>query len=627
MRSSTRCKALAGSLALSLFLGHLKAQPPPAGSGEAIPAIAFFQPPDFYSPALSPNGRFIAFIGRANGHACLFLLERTTGKIQGLFSPGEGQVEYFWWKGDHRVLVAGRGTKGLTYFVQELDSTQPQEIPALKWVPVDWINPLLRDADHVVVAPTYNGRRVTEVDLRTGRDSKFELLEGNDNACVTSVDGELRAFVHRFGESWRIAWRTNARAAWHDCKGNGGIIPFRPVAIDADDHHLLVFAYDQGDTVALMRLDPETDQRTLLVQYPDRDVWEVVRDPGHQVPPVVTSYHYGGDDMQVLDDAARPFYASLARSLPGNCNRWESSSADGSLRVIHSWNAHAAGRYYLFDGNRKILSLLGQIHLDLPPAALAEVRCFTYQTRDDVSEYGYVVLPTKAQAAPPLLVLTTDHVGEPAEPGRDFNQLAQFFASRGIAVARFAVRGTHGFGRKFEKAGDFQFAGCLVWDAEDGVRHLAQAGLVDGKRVSVIGWSVGGLIALRMASSSPLFRAVAIVNSWADFPAEDVSWLTSSEASRDTLLEQLGGVKAVYKITHQLDPATFLGSLTAPVFVAYSSWYDRTPEEAGRLCGSFRRFKKPYEWFELDVHSKKRTEAEYEAELYTKIAEFLKRTL
>lgn len=621
--------ALAGSLMLALLLGRLDAQTPPPGSTNVIPAVAFFEPPDFYAPALSPNGQFIGFIGRIKGHACLFTLDRTSGKIQGLFSPGQGQVERFWWKGDHRVLIAARG-QSLEYFVQEVDGL-PRNIQSLKWVNPECINPLPRDIDHVIAFPGRYGSRVMVYDLRTGKEKTVETLQGDENDCVTSLGGELRAVTLHIRQNWRVRWRSSAKAPWHECKGKGDSLPFRPFAIDADDRHLLVFGYDQGDTMAVMRLDPDSDQRTLVVQYPDCDVREVIISSGCQVPTCVTSYRFGGDESQVLDEGAKPFYASLVRSLPGLSSRWISSSADGNLRIVYSWSGRDAGRYYLFDSNRKTLALLGERQFDLPSAAMGEVRPFTYKTRDAVSESGYVVLPAKAQPRPPLLVMPMQFVGESADPGRDFNRLAQFFASRGFAVVNFAVRGSFGFGRQFEKAGDFQVDGKIVQDIEDGVNYLAKEGLVDGKRVGILGWEEGGLIALRMAASSTHFGAVAIVNSPDSFDVRNVSLLTSSRAPRDAIIDQLGGGREIYeKFTRVLDPEASVKSLTVPAFVAYSSWFDSTPIAAGRIRSYFERFKKPYEWYEFDTHLANRPGFEpcqYEAKLYTKIVDFLQRTL
>lgn len=624
-----RLVGLVGCFVLLASLGNLRAENSGGGPGDAVPAVAFFQPSDFSSPALSPDGRFIAFIGRGDDHACLFLLDRNSGRVQGLFRPGEGQVEHFWWKGSGRILLAGSAPGAFnTYYVQELGSGKPGEIPALRGVPTSWINPLPGDADHVVVAPDDYGGRVTRIDLRTGREQLVERLTGSDNACVTSSEGELRAYTRRANRDWKIAWRASAAAPWHTREGKGRDLPFRPFMMDADDRHLLVFAYDQGDTVVLMRLDPESDERTTIVQYPGRDVSRVLHNQDRSSPPVAFAFGSGEGGMQILDEAAKPFLAGLAQALPGASFRWIGSSADRSLRIVYSWSARDPGRYLLYDSGSHALTPLGQSHRSLPPAAMGEVRRFTYSTRDGVTESGYVVLPPGPRTGPaPLLVIHMDYVGQPADDGSAFYPLAQFFATRGFAVARFAVRGSYGFGRAFEKAGDFQFGGRIVQDLEDGIDSLARTQPVDAKRAGIIGWGVGGLIALRTASASPVFRAVAVVGSWATFDADAVALLTSADLPLDQLREQLGGADNVNRIADQLNPQNFLPSLSAPVFIAYKSWYESTSEEAGRLRRAFDHHKRRYEWFKLDTHFEKRSDAEYQAELYTKIADFLQRSL
>jgi dipeptidyl aminopeptidase/acylaminoacyl peptidase len=203
----------------------------------------------------------------------------------------------------------------------------------------------------------------------------------------------------------------------------------------------------------------------------------------------------------------------------------------------------------------------------------------------------------------------------------------QLLASRGFAVARFAVRGCYGFGRNFEKAADFQVDGKVVRDVEDGVRYLIRTGWADEKRIALLGHHSGGLVALRTAAASPLFRAVAVVDCWDSVSVEDIAQLTSSPADTNTIIGQLGGIEATYKAVRQLDPNTFLQSLSAPVLLAYTSEYASTVNRAIKLRHCFATFKKPYEWFEVDVRAENRTYAEYQAELYTKILDFLKRTL
>src|SRR4051812_42799560 len=94
----------------------ITASSPCVGSRQAasppLPGEVYFKAPEFTSPAISPDGKNVAFIAQNNGRACLFRLELKTGQVSGLFSAGEGDVETFWWTGSNRVLLAGRGESG-----------------------------------------------------------------------------------------------------------------------------------------------------------------------------------------------------------------------------------------------------------------------------------------------------------------------------------------------------------------------------------------------------------------------------------------------------------------------------------------------------------------------------------
>jgi hypothetical protein len=53
-------------------------------------------------------------------------------------------------------------------------------------------------------------------------------------------------------------------------------------------------------------------------------------------------------------------------------------------------------------------------------------------------------------------------------------------------------RGSTGYGEKFVRASDGEWGGKMQTDLSDGVRFLAQQGIVDPKRVCIVGGSYGG---------------------------------------------------------------------------------------------------------------------------------------
>jgi dipeptidyl aminopeptidase/acylaminoacyl peptidase len=118
---------------------------------------------------------------------------------------------------------------------------------------------------------------------------------------------------------------------------------------------------------------------------------------------------------------------------------------------------------------------------------------------------------------PPLLVLCHGGPTGAVEPGLDLS--VQFWTTRGIAVAAVDYRGSSGYGRSFRTLLDGAWG---VADAEDvaaAARFLADAGLVDGRRLAVRGASAGGLTALRAATRGGPFSAAVLAYGVTDLEA------------------------------------------------------------------------------------------------------------
>ncbi len=593
--------------------------PAPALAGEV-----YFKPPEFTAPAISPDGKNVVFIAQLNGHACLFRLELQTGQISGLFSAGDGDVETFWWTGSDRVLLAGRGISGREYFVQDLAKSKPRSIDTLRNWGTDWIKILPNDPNHIV---SYNKR----FDVTTG---KYTLIE-NASADITpvfSAEGETRAKLWDETGKWYIAWRARGSDPWQRISCTDQDQPtFIPIAMAPDDHGILVVANDQGDTQALMRLDPVTGQRTLLGQRPQHDVLGLVTIGPERRPIGVEFCNVGAQDVMYFDEADQRFSAALDLSLPGMLHRVTSSSANGNLRVIQAWFPGYPTRYYLFDGTQHRLSMLGDSRPDIPPGALGQVEVFRFKSRDGLDEFGHVLFPSsRLHAGPvPLIVLAVNGAGAAAYSPSAFNADDQYFASRGYAVAHIDVRGTGGFGHAYAKAGDFELGGKVVHDLEDGVQHLVQTGRIDPRRVAILGYNSGGIAALYTAAVSKVFHAAVVYDPEGDLTTNGIKWLSSSHADVPAIVQQAGGTKAAYASIHQFEPESFLDQISAPTLIVCSTWYGHSNNsQASQIRGGFKRRHKTFEWFEIDFHGYEHTKSHvYAAQFCTKAADYLDQVL
>jgi dienelactone hydrolase len=130
---------------------------------------------------------------------------------------------------------------------------------------------------------------------------------------------------------------------------------------------------------------------------------------------------------------------------------------------------------------------------------------------------GTLLLPKTGKRPFPAVVMVTGSGqqtrDEPALPGvekyRPFRQIAEFLASRGIAVLRVDDRGVGESGGfdTLDKATTFDFAD----DVRAQITYLRTRSEIDASRIGIIGHSEGGVIAPLVAASDPKLAAIVLM--------------------------------------------------------------------------------------------------------------------
>src|SRR5262249_17617919 len=138
---------------------------------------------------------------------------------------------------------------------------------------------------------------------------------------------------------------------------------------------------------------------------------------------------------------------------------------------------------------------IGQTYAGITPNDVADVSIASYRAKDGLKIDAFLTLPTGREPKNlPLIVLP--HGGPAARDAAGFDWWAQALASRGSAVPQPEFRGFGDLGWKMEAAGFGEWGRKMQSDLSDGVRALAAAGLIDPKRVCIVGGSYGGYAAL-----------------------------------------------------------------------------------------------------------------------------------
>jgi dipeptidyl aminopeptidase/acylaminoacyl peptidase len=223
---------------------------------------------------------------------------------------------------------------------------------------------------------------------------------------------------------------------------------------------------------------------------------------------------------------------------------------------------------------------LGSSLPGIDPKQMGKRDFFRFVARDGMQIPVYVTMPAaKASGPRPAIVLV--HGGPYVRGGSwEWDEEAQFLASRGYVVLQPEFRGSTGFGSTLFRAGWQQWGRAMQDDLADTAAWAVKQGWADPKRIGIMGGSYGGYATLMGLVRNPdVFRAGV---EWAG--VTDIGLMFSaveSDASEDALQYDMKTL-----IGDPLkDPAAFAavsplaqaGRIRQPLLIAHGAQDKRVP--------------------------------------------------
>jgi dipeptidyl aminopeptidase/acylaminoacyl peptidase len=285
-----------------------------------------------------------------------------------------------------------------------------------------------------------------------------------------------------------------------------------PVHFDTDNRRVYMQT-NRGESVDLIRLvlfDPETGKEEMVESDPMNrvDLAEAVfSDLTDKL--IFTRYVDDRQRLYFKDKAFEADYNFLQKKLSNKEISFNSSTRDELRWLITAFSDTEPGETYLFDRKAKSLTLQYRIREKVPREALAEMKAIRYKSSDGLEIPAYLTLP-KGMPAKNLPLVVFPHGGPWGRVSWGYHAYAQFLANRGYAVLEPNFRASTGYGKKFLDAGNRQWGDKMQDDITWGVKYLIDQGLVDPKRVGIMGGSYGGYATLAGVTFTPDLYAAAV---------------------------------------------------------------------------------------------------------------------
>jgi dienelactone hydrolase len=539
--------AAAALLALALAL--------PAAAHAAPPLEAYGRLPAIEQIAISPSGDLLAIDLIKGDQHNVVIQSLSARKIVTGFRTGDAKIRGMLFAGDGHLIFTssetGRiadilGDRSEHFFANDFDIARQK------------LTPLLTDSDGTLNAiagsPTVRvigGKPVLFVDgvhmvntstggnvmVHTGMLALFRInLDGDHSDLVVQGDRTSGGFFvgadgrplaeteyDAIGKRWALkVWQGGG---WREAESRSAAIETPYLMGLGRDGQSVLIGQLEGDAYTLRELSPDGKLSDPIVPAAAQQ-YATIHDPVTHA--LIGIAGMDGDAMRYRFFSARDQgqWDAIVAAFDGRNVELVSSSDDRKILIVHIDSRTDGPGYVLVDLRRGATQWLGPDYPQIAATEIGTQRPIRFKARDGLDLSGYLTLPPGA-AASKLPLVVFPHGGPAARDAPGFNWWAQAMASRGYAVLQVNYRGSAGFGWAFQSAGFGEWGGKMQTDLSDGVKYLADQGIVDAKRVCIVGASYGGYAALAGAAFDPgVYRCAVDVEG----PAEIGKFIAWSKA-------------------------------------------------------------------------------------------------
>jgi len=203
-------------------------------------------------------------------------------------------------------------------------------------------------------------------------------------------------------------------------------------------------------------------------------------------------------------------------------------------------------------------------HAGVPLDTLGRPDLARFRAHDDLALSGWLYRPTAAPGAGPLVL---DFHGGPEDQARPaFNGLYQALLSQGIAVFAPNVRGSSGFGTTFLTLDNGARRVDAIRDIKACVDYVVSNGLVDPRRIGIMGGSYGGYMTMAGLTEYPALFAAGVnlfgIVNFETFFAQTEPWMaaisTVEHGDPDTEAALLRALSPIHRIDRVVAPTGVL---------------------------------------------------------------------
>ena len=613
---------------------------------------------DFWSPELSPSGRYVAGVRQVDDSHFIIVadLERPLDETLEGVAVGDYFVNWLDWATNDRLLLSVTGYINLNngdVITREqlrdrdfLARRSVSPVPITRLIAMDRdgrnhavmfgddrrmnrnfslgrVASFLRDdPDHILMSASRRGDYdLFRVNVNSGEAEPIALGTGRTYYWYVDRNGEpaFRYDSNRRGTvvtiysrqdraDGKIRWRKfKTLRRKRDDDRSDAATDFTPLSAGPTPTTYYVAARPDGeDTTGVYLYDFESDayvETLAALDGVDIETAFFARDTGEFQG---VAYFDHKLELKVEDTNIQAHLNGLGEYFGDQTNVFPmQSSGNGQIWLLWTTGPLDAGSYHVYDTEKAFVRPIGFNRHQLASRLLAPTQVVEYIARDGLELHGYLTRPANTEPGekPPLIVMP--HGGPEARDTFDFDLRVQILAAKGYQVFQPNFRGSSGFGREFADRGRRQWGRAMQTDIEDGYAHLVSSGLAEDGRACIVGASYGGYAALAAATLTPgLYECVVSIAGISDLN-EMLKRERREEGRRSEAYEywvkHIGDPRSDREAIDAVSPALLAERVTEPILLIHGE-RDRIvwPEQSEYMRDALTKAGKRHVYIELE---------------------------
>lgn len=553
-----------------------------------------------FSPTFSPDGSQIAFVSDLNGIPQVWIVS-SAGGFPRLVTGGVDPVTSVRWSpkdvNSLAVLVAPGGGMNAQVYVVRPDGTHMQRLTAGgkdNNTLFDWthdgrrvmigssqrdpaavdpyiVDPVTRKMDRIQEAGGVSVLEEVSTDGRFGIVSR-KLNRGDNNLYLIDTKSGKQTLLtpHEGHGRFSGQFGPNSNTIYLSSDKNRDLIAFGRLNVlpDGTVSPISIISSRSNAELEQFKLNEQKTRAAL--------VWNVS----------------GQNELDFVDLATGK--TTRGPTLPAEMIRGLTFSADGRQLALALTGPQAPSDIWVMNlETGKLRQVTVTPHAGISLSQLTRPELVTFKAHDGVQLSGWLYEPKGRRGAIPFVLIF--HGGPEGEERPSFHSEYQALLSQGIGVFAPNVRGSSGFGSRFENLDNGPLRVNSVKDIKASADYLTSSGRADPARLGIAGGSYGGYMTMAGVTEFPdLFAAgvnlFGIVN-FATFFAQTEPWMASVS------MVKYGDPVRDAEMLKSLSPIHKLDRIKAALMVQHGANDTNVPViEAEQIVASLRARNVPVEY-------------------------------